>query len=69
MDPHLSFTEELRGGDYSKHTNIDKLENSTSSFTQQYESSSSSVSSNFYSKYVINKSSFLSSISVKNMET
>lgn len=45
--------------------NIDKLENSTSSFTQQYESSSSSVSSNFYSKYVINKSSFLSSISVK----
>ena len=44
---------------------IDKLENSTSSFTQQYESSSSSVASNFYSKYVINKSSFLSSISVK----
>ncbi len=45
--------------------NIQKLEENKSSFTQQFESSSSSVSTNFYSKYRINKNSFLSSISFK----
>lgn len=45
--------------------NIRKLEENKSSFTQQFESSSSSVTSNFYSKYRIYKNSFLSSISFK----
>ena len=45
--------------------NIQKLEENKSSFTQQFESSSSSITANFHSKYRINKNSFLSSISFK----
>ncbi|MAO71524.1 MAG: hypothetical protein CMD02_03320 [Flavobacteriales bacterium] len=45
--------------------NIEKLEENKSSFTQQFESSSSSITTNFHSKYRINKNSFLSSISFK----
>lgn len=45
--------------------NIENLQENTSSFTQQFESSSSSVSSNFYSLYKSGKTSFLSSVSFK----
>ena len=38
--------------------NIQKLEENKSSFTQQFESSSSSITTNFHSKYRINKNSF-----------
>ena len=37
---------------------IQKLEENKSSFTQQFESSSSSITTNFHSKYRINKNSF-----------
>jgi len=42
--------------------NIKNLQENKSSFTQQFESSSSSVSSNFYSLYKSGETSFLSSV-------
>lgn len=45
--------------------NIKNLQKNKSSFTQQFESSSSSVSSNFYSLYKSGETSFLSSVSLK----
>lgn len=45
--------------------NIKNLQENKTSFTQQFESSSSSVSLNFYSLYKSGKTSFLSSVSLK----